>query len=51
LPPSSDSVAIYNSSNTGSNAQVKLPRNGDYKIRVYLMEEAKTGNHTVPFTL
>jgi hypothetical protein len=51
LPPGSTGVAIYNSSTSGHNAQVKLPKNGDYKIRVYLMGEAKDANHTVPFTI
>jgi hypothetical protein len=42
LPPGSDGVAIYNSSTKpNALAQVKLTKNGDYKIRVYLMGEAK----------
>ncbi|AKV69867.1 MULTISPECIES: hypothetical protein [Microcystis] len=52
LPPGSNNVAIYNSSAQGPNAmaKIKLPKDGDYTIRVYLMGEAKDGNHTVPFT-
>ncbi|MFM6899522.1 MAG: hypothetical protein ACKPKF_20380, partial [Microcystis panniformis] len=53
LPPGSNNVAIYNSSAQGPNAmaKIKLPKDGDYTIRVYLMGEAKDGNHTVPFTV
>jgi hypothetical protein len=53
LPPGSKDVAIYNSSAKGPNAManIKLPKSGDYTIRVYLMGEAKDGNHTVPFTV
>jgi hypothetical protein len=51
LPPGS-SEAIYNSSVSGNDATgVRLPRNGDYTIRVYLMGNAEDSNQTVPFTL
>jgi hypothetical protein len=52
LPPGSNGVGIYNSSTKPNDlAKIKLTKNGDYKIRVYLMGEAKDGNHTVPFSL
>lgn len=49
LPPGSKDVAIYNSSTKGNDATIKLPKNGDYTIRVYLMGDHRDSNHTVPF--
>ena len=43
--------AIYNSSTSGNDGSVQLPRNGDYTVRVYLMGNAKNRNQTVPFEL
>lgn len=52
LPPGSDGTAIYNSSTSGNDAiGIKLPKDGNYTIRVYLMgNDADTGK-TVPFQL
>lgn len=50
LPPGSDQ-AIYNSSTSGNDGSVKLPRNGDYTVRVYLMGGSRDSNRTVPFKL
>jgi hypothetical protein len=52
LPPGSTDVAIYNSSIDGNDATgIKLPKSGDYVIRVYLMGADADGGATVPFTL
>ena len=45
-------MAIYNSSINGNDATgIKLPKSGDYTIRVYLMGADADGGTTVPFTL
>ena len=52
LPPGSGGEAIYNSSTSGNDATgVRLPKSGNYTIRVYLMGAAADGGKTVPFTL
>jgi len=52
LPPGSGGEAIYNSSVNGNDATgVRLPKSGNYTIRVYLMGAAADGGKTVPFTL
>ncbi len=52
LPPRSNDVAIYNSSANGNDAvNIALPATGDYKIRVYLMGNAKSANRTVSYQL
>lgn len=51
LPPGSNDVAIFIGSRDGMDASVKLPSNGDYTIRVYLMGNDKDAGKTVPFTL
>lgn len=51
LPPGSHDVAIYNGSTGDGNASVRLPSNGDYTIRVYLMGDGKDSGRTVPYTL
>jgi hypothetical protein len=51
LPPGSHDVAIYIGSINGENASVRLPSNGDYTIRVYLMGDDKDSGRTVPYTL
>jgi hypothetical protein len=50
LPPGS-SGAIYNSSMSGNDGSVRLPRSGDYTVRVYLMGNDRDSNQTVPFEL
>ena len=51
LPPGSMGEAIYNGSTSGANTTVKLPQDGDYTIRVYLMGAAKSGKKSVPYTV
>jgi hypothetical protein len=52
LPPGSNDVAIYNSSVDGNTAtNIRLPSNGDYRIRVYLMGAAERGTRPVSYTL
>ena len=51
LPPGGDGVAIYNGSMDGLDASVRLPSDGDYTIRVYLMGDDRDSGRTVPFTL
>lgn len=50
LPPGS-SEALYNSSISGNDGSVQLPRSGDYTVRVYLMGNDRDSNQTVPFEL
>jgi hypothetical protein len=49
LPPGSDGVAIYNGSMDGNDASIRLPENGDYTIRVYLMGNDKDSGQTVKY--
>jgi hypothetical protein len=51
LPPGSTGEAIYNGSTSGADTTVKLPKDGDYTIRVYLMGAAKSGKKSVPYTV
>lgn len=51
LPPGSDGAAIFNGSTNGKDATIKLPTDGDYIIRVYLMGNDRDTNKTVPFML
>lgn len=51
LPPQSNGEAIYNGSIYGGDASVKLPADGDYAVRVYLMGDDRSSGRTVPFTL
>jgi len=51
LPPGSNDVAIYNSSINGNDATIKLPKDGNYTIRVYLMGNDKDAGKTVKYTL
>lgn len=48
LPPGGDGTALYNSSIDGNDAtNIKLPRSGDYRIRVYLMGTRKPAKYTL----
>lgn len=48
LPPGGDGTALYNSSIDGNDAtNVKLPRSGDYRIRVYLMGGKRPAAYTL----
>lgn len=51
LPPGSQDVAIYNGSMDGASARIRLPSNGDYTVRVYLMGDDKDSGRTVDYTL
>jgi hypothetical protein len=52
LPPGSNDVAIYNSSLDGNTAvDVVLPADGDYTIRVYLMDNDKDAGKSVSYTV
>jgi hypothetical protein len=52
LPPGGGGEAIYNSSTSGNDATgVRLPKSGNYTIRVYLMGAAADEGKTVPFML
>ena len=51
LPPGSDGEAIYIGSMDGSDATIKLPKDGDYTVRVYLMGNDKDSGKTVAYTL
>ena len=51
LPPGSDNVAIYNSSNGDQTTTVKLPESGEYKIRVYLMGNDSDAGKTVGYNI
>jgi hypothetical protein len=51
LPPGSQDVAIFIGSRDGENASVRLPSDGDYTLRVYLMGNDKDSGRMVPYTL
>ena len=52
MPPGATYEAIYNSSVNGNDAiSVRLPKSGDYTIRVYLMGADDSERKTIPFTL
>jgi hypothetical protein len=52
LPPGSGGEAIYNSSVYGNDAtSIRLPKSGDYTIRVYLLGADADEGRTVPYTL
>ncbi|MCF1707315.1 hypothetical protein L0V05_00655 [Tabrizicola sp. J26] len=52
MPPGATYEAIYNASIDGNSAVgVRLPRSGDYRIRVYLMGADDSDRKTIPFTL
>jgi hypothetical protein len=51
LPPGSDGVAIYNSSNEGNTTTTTLPEKGEYRIRVYLMGNDRDAGKTVGYNV
>ena len=52
LPPGSTGEAIYNGSMDEDNSEtVKLPANGEYTIRVYLMGNDRDAGKTVDFNI
>jgi hypothetical protein len=52
LPPGSDNLAIFNGSTSGDGTgNVKLPNDGEYRIRVYLMGNDKDANKTVGYNV
>jgi hypothetical protein len=51
LPPGSNDVAIFVGSSGGNEWSGKLPADGEYKLRVYLMRSAARRNETASYTL
>ena len=51
LPPGSQGEAVFNGSMDGSYGSVKLPKSGDYVIRVYLMGDDADSGKSVTYTL
>lgn len=51
LPPGSDDVAIFVGSSDGRTARVRLPENGVYTIRTYLMGNDYDTGKTVGYNL
>ena len=51
LPPGSDNEAIFIGQVAGSNFEGKLPKDGDYTIRVYLVRAAARRNESAKYTL
>lgn len=51
LPPGSNDVALFVGSSGGSSWSDRLPSDGEYKIRVYLMRRAARRNEAARFTL
>lgn len=51
LPPGSTGEAIYNGSHDGAGTTLRLPKDGDYTIRVYLMGAAKSEKRSVSYTV
>lgn len=49
LPPGSDGAALYNGSVEGNTARVRLPEDGTYTIRVYLMGNDRDAGATVGY--
>ncbi|MGE6783606.1 hypothetical protein ACQKGL_13895 [Ensifer adhaerens] len=53
LPPGSNDEAVFVGSmdDDGRHAEVTLPADGDYKIRIYLMGNDRDANKTVGYSL
>lgn len=51
LPPGSDNEAIFIGQVAGPKFEGKLPKDGDYKIRVYLVRAAARRNESAKYTL
>lgn len=51
LPPGSNDEAIFIGSTSGNEYSGRLPADGDYKVRVYLMRSAARRNERADFTL
>jgi hypothetical protein len=51
LPPGSDNEAIFVGQVAGPKFEGKLPKDGDYKIRVYLVRAAARRNESAKYTL
>lgn len=51
LPPGSDGVAIYNSSNDGNSTTISLPDSGTYTIRIYQMGDDEDSGKTNDYNL
>jgi hypothetical protein len=51
IAPGETNVAIFNSSTDGNQFEGKLPKTGDYKVRVYLMRNAARRNEVANYSL
>jgi hypothetical protein len=51
IAPGETDAAIFNSSNEGNQFEGKLPKTGDYKVRVYLMRNAARRNEVANYSL
>ncbi len=51
LAPGEDEVAMFNGSVHGNQYEGKLPKSGDYKIRVYMMRNAARRNEVAKYRL
>jgi hypothetical protein len=51
LPPGSEGEAIFIGSTSGNEWTGALPKDGEYKVRVYLMRSAARRNETANYTL
>jgi hypothetical protein len=52
LPPGSSGAAIFNGSTSADGSgRVKLPEDGDYRVRVYLMGNDKDAGKTVGYSV
>ena len=51
LPPGSNDVAIFVGSSSGNDFSGRLPADGEYKLRVYLMRSAARRNESASYTL
>lgn len=51
LAPGEDNVAFFIGSTKGNQYEGKLPKSGDYKLRVYLMRSAARRNETANYRL
>lgn len=51
LPPGENEAGMYNGSTSGNQFEGVLPRDGDYKVRVYMMRSAARRNEAADYRL
>ncbi|MFN9175338.1 MAG: hypothetical protein ACK58N_12755 [Synechocystis sp.] len=51
IAPGEKDTAFFNSSTNGTQFEGKLPKTGDYKVRVYLMRNAARNNEVANYSL